>query len=67
VALAQPDFPKSLFPEEGWLELDRTENIFREELSKKKLMIRDGYIEKPMDPGLGLDIDEDLIRRYRVG
>ncbi|MEA5013772.1 MAG: mandelate racemase/muconate lactonizing enzyme family protein [Candidatus Limiplasma sp.] len=67
VALAQPDFPKSLFPEESWLELDRTANIFREELSQNKLVIQDGYIEKPVEPGLGLEIDEDLILRYRVG
>lgn len=67
VALAQPDFPKSIFPEEGWLELDRTANIFREELSRNKLIMKDGYIDKPDETGFGLDIDEELIAQYRIG
>lgn len=65
-AFAQPNFPQSLFPEEVWLELDRTPNIFREELSRRKLEIVDGYVPKPESPGLGLSIDEDLIVKYRV-
>jgi D-galactarolactone cycloisomerase len=66
-AFAQPDFPKSLYPEELWLELDRTANIFREELSFNKLKIKNGYVDKPTEPGLGLVIDEDLIMKYRIG
>lgn len=65
-AFSLPHYPPSLTPDEMLLELDRTPNIFREELTKKKLTIRDGYIGLPDSPGLGVDIDEELIRKYLV-
>jgi D-galactarolactone cycloisomerase len=65
-ALAQPDFPASLFPGDVWLEMDRTANIFREELSLNKLTFQDGYILKPSESGLSLQIDEELIRKNRI-
>jgi L-alanine-DL-glutamate epimerase-like enolase superfamily enzyme len=27
----------------------------------------DGYVEVPEGPGLGVDLDEEVIERYRVG
>lgn len=65
-AFAMPDFPESLNPAEVFFELDRTTNIFREELSRNKLEIKDGYIYRPEFEGLGLDIDRDLIEKYKV-
>ncbi len=65
-AFALPHFPLSLTPDTVLFEYDRTPNVFREELNKKKLVIEDGYIQRPVDCGLGLDIDEDLIRAYQV-
>lgn len=66
-AFAQPNFPNCLFPEELWFELDRTANVFREELSNNKLVIENGYVLKPEEPGLGLDINEKIINEYRIG
>jgi D-galactarolactone cycloisomerase len=65
-AIAQPDFPKSICPEDVWLELDQTPHIFRDKLSAAMPLMKDGYIDKPTLPGLGLEIDEDLIAHYRV-
>ena len=64
-AFSQPNFPNALYPEEIWFELDRTPNIFREELSLNKLVIKDGYISAPELPGLGFVINEDLIKNSR--
>lgn len=66
-AFAMPDFPESLNPSEVYFELDRTPNIFREQISKKKLVIKDGYIDLPQYEGLGLDIDRELIKKYQIG
>lgn len=65
-AFSQPDFPKCLIPQEVWLELDRTPNIFREELAINKFEIKDGYLYKPQEPGLGIIINEELIKKYRI-
>jgi D-galactarolactone cycloisomerase len=66
-AFAQPNFPNKLFPDDVWLELDRTANIFREELSLNPLKMKNGRIYKPTEPGLGIEINEELIKKYRVG
>ena len=60
------DFPHKLLPEDMLLEYDRTPNIFREKLSINSVEIKDGYILPSDKPGLGIEIDEDLIKRYRV-
>jgi D-galactarolactone cycloisomerase len=64
---SQPDFPGSLNPAEVYLELDRTPNIFREELSLTPLTIREGYVSQPTEPGLGITINHQLIDKYRIG
>jgi len=33
---------------------------------RQKLRARDGYLAIPQEPGLGIDLDEDAIRKYRV-
>ncbi|MCL2833408.1 MAG: mandelate racemase/muconate lactonizing enzyme family protein [Treponema sp.] len=65
-AFALPNYPDSLNPCDVYMELDRTPNIFRENLSAHAFDIKDGYIYPPKDKGLGLDIDEKLIAQYRV-
>lgn len=66
-AFALQDFPNNLVQEDMMLEYDRTENIFREKLSKEPLKLVDGYIMPPTKPGLGIEIDEELIAKYRIG
>lgn len=66
-AFAQPDFPESLKPADVYFELDRTPNIFREELSLQKLDIKDGYLARPEFEGLGFEMNWDLLEKYRIG
>ncbi len=63
---ALPDFPLSLVPTEPMLEFDRTENPFRTGLSLEPIEQRNGYVDVPMGPGLGINVDEALIERYRI-
>ena len=65
-AFALPNYPDSLTPGDVYLELDRTPNIFREELSAGCYEIKDGYIYLPEEKGLGLNIDRKLIEKYEV-
>lgn len=65
-AFATPDFPESLNPADVYFELDRTPNIFREELNINKLKIIDGYIYLSEFEGLGINVDRDLIKKYQI-
>lgn len=63
---ALPPATHALRPLEPLLELDRTENRFRDDLVTAPLRPVDGWLEIPDRPGLGITIDEGQIARYRV-
>ena len=65
-SLAMPEFPPRLYPSEVKLEFDQTANIFRDRLAGAPLPMREGYVDAPTGPGLGIEIDTDLIERYRI-
>jgi D-galactarolactone cycloisomerase len=48
------------------LELDRAENPFRDELISRRFAVQQGYVEIPTGPGLGIEIDEEVIKKYLV-
>ena len=48
------------------LEIDVYENPFRDELTSFKFDVKDGTIDLPTGPGLGIEIDEDVIKKYLV-
>jgi D-galactarolactone cycloisomerase len=51
--------------DEPEVELDVTENPFRTELVMgSPFALHDGYLHLPTAPGLGIDIDESVLRRY---
>jgi D-galactarolactone cycloisomerase len=67
-AAALPDTPPALKPVEPLFELDRTPNIFREELAQPPVTHIDaeGYLRVPDGPGLGIEINERLVASYSV-
>lgn len=65
-AFATPHFPPSLEPSEMWLEYDRTPNVFRDKLAIGIPKMEDGWISKPNKPGLGIEVDEDMLLHYSV-
>jgi len=43
-----------------------TETTLRELITKQQLRAQDGYLSMPQEPGLGIDLNEDAISKYRV-
>ena len=42
------------------------ETNLREQITKQKLRAVDGYLAVPQEPGLGIDLDDEAIAKYRV-
>ena len=42
------------------------ETNLRESLTRQKLRARDGWLDIPQEPGLGIELDEEAVRKYRV-
>jgi len=42
------------------------ETNLREFVTRQKLRARDGFLDVPQAPGLGVDLDEEAVRKYRV-
>jgi len=49
-----------------WIELDRTENPFREDLLREPIGLADGELTVPQGPGLGIEPDMDFIREHQI-
>jgi len=47
--------------------MDATRNLFREELLTTPLDFRDGFMTVPTGPGLGVEVDEDRLKRFEQG
>jgi D-galactarolactone cycloisomerase len=54
----------ALFPSEVLLEFDTSSHPFREQLTDTPMRQREGWVEIPRKPGLGIEIDRDVIKRF---
>lgn len=63
-SLLAPHFPGFAGGDEPMLEFDVYENPFRDEIVAKKFELKQGYFDVPTGPGLGIDILDDVVRRY---
>ena len=48
------------------LEMDRTENALRDQLTYPKFQARDGYVAVPTAPGLGVDVDAEQLAHFCI-
>ena len=48
------------------IEYDQTENALREELTFPAIEIKNGMIKIPNRPGLGIDVDEEVLMKYAI-
>ena len=56
--------PGRLYPPDMYIEYDRTENDIRESLTSPSIKMKNGFIDIPQGPGLGIDVDEAVVRHY---
>jgi D-galactarolactone cycloisomerase len=64
----------ALLPEPHWgfpsdtplLEFDLSENPWRTEIVKRPLQVKNGQITVPTAPGLGIEVNEEVIKKYAV-
>lgn len=48
------------------VEVDQTGNPFIDDLLTEKLVVSDGAIQLPQAPGLGIELDEEVVERYTI-
>jgi D-galactarolactone cycloisomerase len=66
-AASVPDYPHSSNrPEPFLFEFDRAENPLRDELLVDPIDPTGGDLAVPDDPGLGIEVDENAVERYRL-
>lgn len=63
-SLLAPHFQGFANGDEPMMEFDTYENPFREEIVAKKFELKNGYFDVPTGPGLGIEINEDVVRKY---
>src|SRR5436190_10265085 len=62
-----PDATFGFTSDQPMLEHDLLENPFREELSPKPFQINSqGFVEIPTGPGLGIEVNEEVVKKYLV-
>jgi D-galactarolactone cycloisomerase len=61
---ATPVANHALFPKEPLLEFDTSSHPFREHLTDSPLRQREGWVEIPQKPGLGIEVDKKAIEKY---
>jgi D-galactarolactone cycloisomerase len=64
----------SLLPDPHWgnstdtplLEFDQSENPWRTEIVAAPFQLADGFVRVPRGPGLGIEVDEQAVKKYAV-
>ena len=62
-----PAYDPRPYEQEPVMEFDRTPSGIREGISAEPFDQQDGFVSVPTGPGLGIDIDEDAVRRMATG
>lgn len=56
--------PGRMYNDLPTMELDRTENALRDEVTKSDIIVENGLLHVPQGPGLGVDVDIDVLEKY---
>lgn len=59
-----PPYTWGFTSDEPMLELDTYENPFRDEIVRKPVKVEQGFVQVPTGPGLGIEILEDVVKKY---
>jgi len=58
--------PGRMFESTPWMELDRSENELRDVMTEPLIKPENGYLQVPDRPGLGVDVNMDVLAKYVV-
>jgi D-galactarolactone cycloisomerase len=58
--------PGRLIPPDRYIEYDRTENKLRENLTSTDMVAEEGEIKIDDKPGLGFELNEDVLQQYTI-
>jgi D-galactarolactone cycloisomerase len=61
-----PHFPERRFPAEPFFEYDRSPHPFREEVTLEKFALKEGYLDIPDRPGLGVSLDLKYLEKHAL-
>lgn len=61
-----PDQPPCLVPQPVLLEFEQEENPFRDFLAREPIVQKAGIVAVPGGPGLGIEVDREIIKKYLV-
>ena len=63
---ALPDQPPAFRPMPPMLEFEQTPNPLRDHLAQEPIEQRKGVVKVPTGPGLGIEIDREVLKKYKV-
>jgi D-galactarolactone cycloisomerase len=63
---ALPHFPERRFPTEPFFEYDRSPHPLRDKVTHEKFVMKDGYLDIPQRPGLGITLDMDFLKKHTI-
>ncbi|NLR91847.1 mandelate racemase/muconate lactonizing enzyme family protein [Flammeovirga agarivorans] len=58
--------PGRMFRNAPMIELDRTENPLRDDVTKHSIQVNNGEIQVPTTPGLGVDVNQEFLEKYSI-
>jgi D-galactarolactone cycloisomerase len=61
-----PHFPERRFPAEPFFEYDRSPHPFRDKVTRERFVMKDGYLDIPQRPGLGITLDMDFVKKHTI-
>ena len=61
-----PHFPERRFPAEPFFEYDRSPHPFREAVTLEKFDLKEGYLDIPDRPGLGVSLDLKYLAKHAL-
>jgi len=63
---ALPDQPPAFRPMPPMLEFEQTPNPLRDQLAVEPIEQKKGIVKVPTGPGLGIEIDREVLKKYKV-
>ena len=61
-----PNAPDAIYPVPSLFEFDMTENRLRTELAREPIRVIDGHVPVLQGPGLGIEIDRNVLEKFAI-